>query len=90
MDDYSAETYKNNIVVPRGQNFVFGVQACNDAHLGLTSTPGDVTQMAYEIVLGANRNSRSDLRNGMQVIPLMTSRMMNHLSWSSFVFVQFC
>ncbi len=66
-DEYSEETYKKNIVATRKNNFVFGAQACADAHLALTTHPGDVSSNTYEIVLGATNNTRSEIRDGLQV-----------------------
>ncbi len=66
-DEYSVEVYKKNCFAPRGNTFVFGAQACADAHLALTTNPGEVTRLAYEIVFGAGANTRTAIRDGYQV-----------------------
>ena len=38
--------------------FMFSVQTCSNAYLALTLTPHDVTQEAYEVVLGASDNTK--------------------------------
>ena len=66
-DAYDANVYRKNVISPREKSFVFGVKACNDAHLALTAIAGDPTQKTYEIVIGGYGNTRSEIRDGMQV-----------------------
>ena len=37
-------------------SFQFQVKACYDVHIGLSSIPSNKSAMAYEIIMGANRN----------------------------------
>ena len=43
---------------------VFTVKSCSDAHIALSSIPGDTTQKTYEIVLGGWSNTKSVIRIG--------------------------
>ena len=51
--------YNYTWMAPASQHFAFEVQACNDVHLALSTTPGDSTQMTYEVVIGGYANTRS-------------------------------
>ncbi len=43
------------------------MQACNDAHIGLSTTPEAVDEKTYEIVIGGWENKRSAIRDAPQV-----------------------
>ncbi|CAH1794507.1 unnamed protein product [Owenia fusiformis] len=58
--DHGYVTVQNSVWMP------FRVQACNDAHLELSSVPGFLLNQTYEIVLGSGRNTKSDIRVGRQ------------------------
>ena len=63
-DEY---TYQRATISPKRNNFLFSVQACNDAHVTLSTNVGDTNSLTYEVVIGGFENTRSVLRDGVQV-----------------------
>ena len=56
--------YKYHSVSVMGHNFlIFSVQACSDAHLALSTIPGNTKVLTYEIVIGAFGNTRSIIKD---------------------------
>ena len=50
--------YNYTTLSPAQERFAFEVQACNDVHLALSTTPGVTTTSTYEVVIGGYDNER--------------------------------
>ena len=57
--------FTSNLFFFHEDQALLSVQACNDVHILLPHNPLDTSQQTYEIVLGMNSNSRSEIRPGV-------------------------
>ena len=63
-DDGTLSLYDRVWISPGGESFTFTVKACNDAHLVMTSIPGDYQTDVYEVVIGGSENTNTYIRRG--------------------------
>lgn len=52
------------VPVSRKSYVAFSIRASADAHIALSSVYGDTREGTYEVTIGAERNSRSTIRDG--------------------------
>ena len=65
---------------PHHKQIQFNVKGCNDAHIILSNTLRETSSNVYEIVIGSNANTLSDIRKGRYgevVVQKSTPNIMN-------------